>query len=134
LKSGMRLGLFLALMSTGSIAMAKHVPAPAVATDIASVQVRASKGDPGAELLLGRHYFSGDGVPQSYNDAVNWFKKAAAKGNATAQSNLCYMYSNNKELPADYPQALDWCRKAAKKGDTLAESMLGGLFFYGSGV
>ena len=41
---------------------------------------------------LGTMYDKGQGVPQNYIEAANWYRKAADQGNATAQWILSDMY------------------------------------------
>ena len=45
------------------------------------LQKAANKNNPKAELFLGTIYFQGDGVPRDYQQAMGWYKKAAAHGN-----------------------------------------------------
>jgi len=42
---------------------------------------------------LGYMYLYGLGVPQDYNKALYWFKKAAEQGYARAKANLEYLES-----------------------------------------
>ena len=61
-------------------------------------------------------YNQGQGVPQDYALAVEWFRKAAKQGNAVAQSALGAAYDQGQGVPQDYAQAAVWYRKAAKQG------------------
>ncbi|MBE0616885.1 MAG: sel1 repeat family protein [Proteobacteria bacterium] len=45
----------------------------------------AKQGDAGAQYNLGLLYANGQGVPQNYTEAANWYRKAAEQGNASAQ-------------------------------------------------
>ena len=56
----------------------------------------AENGDAEAQFGLGVCYSTGNGVQQSYSDAVKWYRMAAEQGNSAAQSNLgaCYMNGN----------------------------------------
>jgi TPR repeat protein len=51
-------------------------------------------------------YLNGEGVPQDYPEALNWFRKAAEQGLASAQGNLGYMYHNGKGVPQNYAEAI----------------------------
>jgi TPR repeat protein len=53
-------------------------------------------------------YVKGEGVPQNYPEALNWFRKAAEQGLASAQGNLGFMYLNGEGVPQNYPEALNW--------------------------
>jgi len=48
----------------------------------------------GGQNELGAMYRNGDGVPQNYNEAVNWFRKAAEQGDENAKKALDIL--NNK--------------------------------------
>ena len=52
----------------------------------------AKKGHSDAQTLLGSIYDYGQGVPQSNQEAVKWYRKAADQGNAQAQFSLGVMY------------------------------------------
>jgi TPR repeat protein len=76
-------------------------------------------------------YNIGQGVPQDYAEAVNWYLKAAEQGNASAQTNLSFMYYNGWGVPQDYSVAHMWSNIAnangnengAKLRDLVAEGM-----------
>src|SRR5450432_2769644 len=48
----------------------------------------ADRGDAVGQYGLGHAYFSGQGVPQDYAEAMKWYRKAADQGDAPAQYNL----------------------------------------------
>ena len=54
----------------------------------AKVERLASDGNMHAQFILGKCYVNGNGVPQSYEKAVEWYMKAENQGSAEAQSNL----------------------------------------------
>jgi uncharacterized protein len=66
-----------------------------------------------------------EGVPQSYKDAVLWYRKAAEQGDAAAQNNLAVCYENGEGVPKSYEDAVSWYRKAAEQGDARAQFNLG---------
>ena len=94
----------------------------------------AEQGDPSAQFYLGLLYDKGDGVPQDYTKARQWYKKAAAQGYAMAQSNLGVLYANGRGVLLDYTKAREWFEKAAAQGDAEAQFSLGLLYYYGLGV
>ena len=53
----------------------------------------AELGDTVAQLNVGNSYYTGDGIPQNYDEAAKWYRFAAKKGNPIAQNNLGMMYS-----------------------------------------
>ena len=48
----------------------------------------AEQGDASAQFNLGNLYFTGQGVPQDYAKAIEWFGKAAAQGHTEAKDSL----------------------------------------------
>jgi hypothetical protein len=68
-------------------------------------------------FFLGLHYFSGIGVPQNYEQAVRWFRKAAETSDqdpwVSACLGICYYYGLG--VPQDKAEALKWFQKAPDK-------------------
>ena len=62
---------------------------------------------------LGVLYANGQGVPQDYAKAREWYEKAAAAGDAAAMRNLGFLYANGQGVPQDYAKAREWYEKAA---------------------
>src|ERR1700732_2349062 len=60
--------------------------------DIVTLMQQAQNGDIKAEYLLGRSYMTGAGVPQNYQEALNWYQKAASRGSAPAAFGLWSFY------------------------------------------
>lgn len=48
----------------------------------------AEQGDDVAQNWLGLCYYEGNGVPQSYSEAVNWYRRAADQGYQDAKDAL----------------------------------------------
>lgn len=67
---------------------------------------------------------NGQGVPQSNEEAVKWFIRAAEQWNVNAQYNLGIMYSNGQCVPQLYEEAVRWYRRAAEQGYLNAEEKL----------
>ena len=106
---------FMVLTSTSHYGMAD---APSLAALISSAQ----QGDASAEYELGQRYRGGREVPQSYVDAVEWYRKAAVQGYAPAEARLGGMYlAGYGGLPKDEKQARVWLNKAAEQGDSSAK-------------
>jgi TPR repeat protein len=87
-----------------------------------------------AQLKIGWHYENGIGVPQSYNEAASWYRKAADQGETSAMANLAYMYEFGKGVPEDWVQSAKWLQTSAAFGDPLGQSRLGDAYQYGIGV
>ena len=101
----------------GSITFAQN-------TNIATLKAKANNGDAEAQNNLGGAYFIGEGVEQSYSQAVYWWKKAAEQGLAAAQYNLGIAYYNGEGVEQSKSQALYWLRKACNNQDDKACNLL----------
>ena len=101
-----------------------------------TIQERAEADDIDAEAQyeLGARYVNGQGVPESYAEAVKWWRKAAEQGHALAQSALGDMYCIGEGVPESYAEAVKWYRKAAEQGDAVGQYNLGAMYSLGAGV
>ena len=68
--------------------------------------------DPEAVYRKGEDFYFGRGVPQDYEEAVKWYRKAADLGNADAMYSLAVMYSHGRGVQRDPSAAGKWRRKA----------------------
>ncbi len=103
-------------------------------TAFAALKARAEAGDAESQLNLGYCYFAGEGVSQSYEEAVKWLRKAAEQGNAESQLYLGGCYYAGKGVSQSYEEAVKWYRKAAEQGNVTAQVALGFRYFAGEGV
>jgi TPR repeat protein len=104
-------------------------------TAIRELREKAERGDTGAQVTIGNAYLMGsDGVTQNYEEAVKWFRKAAAVGHASAQNNLGTCYSSGLGVTQSYTKAAEWYRKAAEQGNAGAQNCLGAAYLQGEGV
>ena len=99
-----------------------------------SLQKRANQGDAEAQAELAFIYGQGQGVPQDYAMAIEWYQRAAAQGNAAAQNNLGVIYREGQGVPKDYTKAIEWYQRAAAQGNAEAQNNLGAMYFDGLGV
>jgi TPR repeat protein len=76
-----------------------------------------------AQFNVGLLYENGQGVPQDYVQARQWYAKAAAQGYAGAQSNLGRLYEFGHGVTQDYVQAYMWYILGAAQGDTLGAAL-----------
>jgi uncharacterized protein len=91
----------------------------------------AQGGKVEAQILLGKMYMLGQGVPRDTDAALKWFQAAAEKGNAEGQFFLGAMYL----LPAkDIPQGVRWLRLSAEQGTPDAQLLLGMAYLKGTDV
>jgi TPR repeat protein len=88
------------------------------AANIAKWRKAAEQGDAKAQFNLGILYAKGQGVPQDYKRAAQWYRKAAEQGYANAQYRLGMMYAEGQGVPQDYVQAFKWIDLTASQGAT----------------
>ena len=97
-------------------------------------RARAEQGDAKAESELAYMYSHGQGVDQSYDEALRWRRKAADQGFAEGEAGLGYMFSHGQGVAVDYVEAIRWYRKAADQGSANAENSLALMYEHGYGV
>jgi len=119
-------------------AFAQHLPAvPAGVRRVAFTDAQIAQLDRDiAEALFkfGERSFLGQGVPQDYGKAREWFQKAAAAGNADGMAGLGFCYRDGQGVDRDFDQAAAWYEKAAAAGNADAMAGLGLLYEHGWGV
>ncbi|TGV06746.1 sel1 repeat family protein [Alcaligenaceae bacterium 429] len=69
-----------------------------------------------------------------YENAREWFEKAAEQGLAQAQFSLGVMYDQGRGVPQNDAKAFEWYEKAAQQGDVDAQLSLGVMYMIGQGV
>jgi TPR repeat protein len=79
-------------------------------------------------------YDQGEGVPQDYELAVAWYRKAADQDRDYAETSLAMMYDQGHGVPQDYAQAAAWYCKAVAHRDAGALLRLGWLCSTSHGV
>lgn len=97
-------------------------------------QPLADEGAPHAQYNLGLMYARGQGVPQDFKRAADFYKKAADQGVVEAEYNLGVLYGNGQGVPKDEAEASKWFLKAAEKGDVNAANSLGAIYDEGPGA
>ncbi len=93
-----------------------------------------TKGNPEAQLYVGRAYDTGDGTAQNYVKAIRWYERAAKQGNVNAQHNLGLMYAAGRGTAKDESKAFGWYQEAANQGYIEAQFHLGCMYEKGIGV
>jgi TPR repeat protein len=129
----MRKALALLVLTMGVFAACARDGATQT-TAVAEIRAQAERGDADAQYRLGRMCAKGEGVPQDYRLAVEWFRKAAEQGNANGQNAMGTMYASGTGVPQDHVQAIAWYRKAAEQGEMMAQGNLGVMYDTGRGV
>jgi TPR repeat protein len=87
----------------------------------------ADKGNPAAEAVIGRSYYTGVGSPQSYAAALPWFQKAAAQKNPDALFFLGLMCEWGHGVRQDLQKAVSLLDQAAALGQRQAEMEAAGM-------
>ncbi len=77
----------------------------------------ADLGSAAAMTLVGVHYEYGRVVPQSYADAISWYRRAADAGSSDAMLFLGYLYDEGNGVAADLDEAGRWFQMAADAGN-----------------
>jgi hypothetical protein len=110
------------------------IQAPIHGTDVNLTFNKAKASDSAAQYEMALRYAGGEGVPQSFQDAMAWFAKAASANDANAQWKLGLGYLVGIGVPHDDSQAITWLKRAANNGHTAAQNALSDLYFSGRGV
>ncbi|MCA9484411.1 MAG: sel1 repeat family protein [Nitrospina sp.] len=82
----------------------------------------------------GAKYYQGDGVPQDYAKALEWFQHAADKGHVGALNDIGVMHELGQGVPKNPATAVEWYRKAASQNYALGHYNLGRAYESGNGV
>ncbi|MBO4311957.1 MAG: sel1 repeat family protein [Desulfovibrionaceae bacterium] len=77
----------------------------------------AGQRDASLEYNLGVRYHKGEGLPQDYAKALEWYGKAAEKGEAEAEFNLGVMYYYGQGVARSKYIAKEWFGRACEHGD-----------------
>jgi TPR repeat protein len=88
----------------------------------------AEQGNAEAQLIVGKMYMIGQGVPVDADQAMKWYRAAADQGNADAQFFLGSMYL----LPQkNIEEGLKWLKLSAQQGMQDAQFLLGMAYLKG---
>lgn len=79
-------------------------------------------------------YYHGNGVEQSYEQAVQLYFQAAKHGHSKAQYSLGRCYDSGKGVDKSFPEAVKWYKMAADQGNTDAQFALGLKYHIGQGI
>ena len=90
----------------------------------------AENGISDAQYILGLMYYR----EKLYQQAAEWYLKAAVQGNVQAQFNLANKYYEGKGVEQNFKEAFKWYKKAAEQGHSQAQFNLGCMYGRGEGV
>lgn len=92
---------------------------------IKQTQTNAENGNPEAQYLIGFRYYTGKYVPQDYEKAAYWFRKAAEQDQPISRYFLGLMHEEGKGVPKDSNEAMKWYQAGAVVGSRDAQLKLG---------
>jgi hypothetical protein len=95
---------------------------------------QAEGGDGESQFALGTWYYQGEKVKQDFQQAAQWYLRAATQGHPLAQCVLGTMSAKGQGIKQDYQAAEQWYRQAVAQGVAAAQNNLGILYFHGHGV
>jgi hypothetical protein len=126
--AGLIVVIMLVIYGCNQMGMVKPAesPAPAPLMDEAKDEVMAYN--------TGLMYYKGEGVPQNFPEAANWFVMSAKKGYAPALYSLGHMYSRGTGLPQSLAQAFKHFSLAAEQGYPAAQFAVGYMYAKGQAV
>ncbi len=73
----------------------------------------AEAGNSRAQYQLALMYYRGEGLPQDYEKAALWYRRAAERGDVDAQLNLGLMHARGLGVKQDFFEAFKWFELAA---------------------
>jgi len=73
----------------------------------------AEAGDSRAQYQLALMYYRGEGLPQDYEKAALWYRRAAERGDVDAQLNLGLMFAQGIGVNQSFFEAFKWFELAA---------------------
>ena len=89
---------------------------------------KARQGDVEAQIMVAGWYEEGShGLPQSYDDARNWYLKAASSDDPRAVFKMGYYYKNGLGVDKSEVFALAWFQKASRLGYVEADKELSSM-------
>ena len=94
----------------------------------------AESGHINAQNRIALCYYNGEGVPQSYEKAVEWYRLAAEQGDVYAQNSLGSCYQLGIGVKQNPENAAKWYKLAAAQGSAAAQYNLACCYYNGSGV
>lgn len=132
--------LAVVLLATGATARAGLQEARKAYADkdyktlLQELKPLVNQGVAEASFYVGLLYDNGEGVQQSYQNAMDWYTKAAKQGYAPAQNNLGVIYQIGTSVELSDKAAEFWYRKAAEQGYAPAQFNLGFMYFIGNKI
>lgn len=115
-------------------AAAQGLPLSKSSLEAIRVEEAALGGNPEAQYHLAQMNFTGKGVKQDTQRAMQLLKSSADQGFAPAQYTMGFRYENGDGVPRSIPKAFYWYTKAAEQGQANAQNNLGVMYMQGKAV
>ena len=90
------------------------------AQEIISLRHKAEQGDAVSQHTLGMLLLIGQEVPQDFDEARLWFRRAANQDYSFSYNALAYIYEKGKGVPRNFSMALEYYLKAENLGCPMA--------------
>ncbi|MEM7119664.1 MAG: tetratricopeptide repeat protein [Pseudomonadota bacterium] len=97
-------------------------------------EILYGQGDPEAAYYLGRMHHQGEGVPQNFSQALNWYRTAADGGSAEAFFAMGQMYEKGQGSPQDFTRAFESYQGASNRDHMTARKRLAMMHAEGLGT
>jgi TPR repeat protein len=98
------------------------------------VRVWVDKRKPWAQTTLANKCVFGKGVPQSYEEAIEYYNMAVKQGDPNAMYGLASMYAQGHGVAQSFKKAAELYALAANQGHATAQFNLGNAYSNGKGV
>lgn len=98
--------------------------------------VRSAAEDlPQAQVVLGEWYMGKDDVlPRDPEQALGWFRRAAAAGDPSGEFHVGLAYHEGNGVAPNSAEARKWLDRAEKRGSAAAQNGIGVLYYGGDGA
>jgi TPR repeat protein len=115
--------------------LAKSYGSQAAIAAVERMEQEAKAAQSGALEQIGDMYARGDELPRDPNEALAWYRKAAAEvGDTRVQVKLALLLLTTQKDGVDYSEARNLCEKAATHHDAMGVYCVGELYAQGLGV
>jgi len=94
----------------------------------------AIKGDPEAQFVIGRMYYTGGQISRNLNEAMKWFLLSANQGHVASPFYIGSIYYSGVLGSPNYKEAFKWFLLSANKGYQQAKYNVGKMYDLGLGV
>lgn len=94
----------------------------------------AKQGNADAMYLVGSMHHMGMGVPPSYKDAAEWYRKSADAGKLDAIFTMGVVYEGGIGVPRSAKEAFTWYKKSADRGFYPGQLKIAHMYATGRGI